>query len=185
MKKQNTIRHGSLMVCLMLGATFLGACANESKEESSTGLKDGSESSLSSIILASEPTGAISVEAARQTAQPGQSIVVVGQIGAVDKPFGEAFATLTLADESIQFCDEMEDDHCPMPWDACCEDPEKVAQGRASVQVLEKGRNVKGSLKGVGRLKELDRIVVQGVVDEASTPENLIINASGIYRAQM
>lgn len=138
---------------------------------------------LDAFFLEAKPEGAISVLQARSTAVPGEPIVVAGQIGAAHKPFGESFATLVMGDEAIDYCNEIHgDDGCPTPWDACCEDPDKVSAGRASVQFLADGKPVEGSLKGVGGLTELDHIVVTGVVDPSSTESNLIINASGLYR---
>lgn len=137
---------------------------------------------LKQYLLDTRPEGAISVAQARQSARPGQTIVVAGQIGAAMEPFSQNYATLVLGDESILYCDEMEDDHCPTPWDACCEDPDKVKSSRASVQLVLDGMPLPGTLKGLGGLSELDHIVVAGTVAPSSTPENLIINASGIYR---
>lgn len=167
--------------------TLLGGCADQSPPE--TGSTENATAVVESVgldayLLATKPEGAISVTEARVQAQPGEPIVVTGQIGAVMHPFGEHFATLVLGDTGILYCDEMgDDDHCETPWDACCEDPDKIAVGRASVQLVSAdGQPVPGSLRSVGGLSELDHIVVAGTVDSSSTPENLIINASGIYR---
>ncbi len=75
-----------------------------------------------------------------------------------------------------------DEDHCPTPWDACCEDPDKLARSRASVQLITDGIPISGTLKGVGGLSELDHIIVAGTVDPSSTADNLLINSTGIYR---
>ena len=136
---------------------------------------------LNGYILAERPGEAITVSQARESAKPGDAIVVSGRVGAAHKPFGEGFATLVLGDESLQYCNEIPGDACETPWDACCEDRPKIAANRASVQLLD-GLPIAESLKGAGGLTELDQIVVAGVVDPSSTSDNLIINASGIYR---
>jgi len=137
---------------------------------------------LEAFIIDAKPEGAVSVTQARASAAPGKPIVVTGQIGASDQPFGNSFATFILGDEAIDFCDELPGDTCPKPWDACCEDPDKLAASRASVQLTLDGTPIPGSIKGVAGLKELDHVVVAGVVAPTSTSENLIIHASGIYR---
>ena len=137
---------------------------------------------LNAYILAERPGEAITVSQARESAKPGDTIVVSGRVGAAHKPFGEGFATLVLGDESLQYCNEIPGDACETPWDACCEDRQKITANRASVQLLADGLPIAESLQGAGGLTELDQIVVAGVVDPSSTSDNLIINASGIYR---
>ncbi|MGF1451643.1 MAG: hypothetical protein ACFB21_06155 [Opitutales bacterium] len=182
----NKCIHQTTTAAVSALAVFLAGCGDNaaSKGTASDVSPETSESPVSMYLLESEPEGAVNVEAARASAEPGELIVVSGQIGATMNPFGENFATLVLADESIMFCNEMgDDDHCATPWDACCEDPEKVTKGRASVQLVDaEGLPLQGSLRGVGGLQELDHVVVTGTVDTISTPENLVVNASGIYR---
>ncbi len=137
---------------------------------------------LNAYILEESPGEAITVSQARESAKPGGAIVVSGRIGASHKPFGGGFATLVLGDESLQYCNEIPGDACETHWDACCEDRPKIIANRASVQLLADGFPIAESLRGAGGLTELDQIVVVGFVDLSSTSDNLIINASGIYR---
>ena len=93
---------------------------------------------LNAYILAERPGEAITVSLAK-SAKPGDTIVVSGRVGAAHKPFGEGFATLVLGDESLQYCNEIPGDACETPWDACCEDRQKITANRASVQLLADG----------------------------------------------
>jgi hypothetical protein len=164
----------------LAGIILFAGCGESASPEANNA---SGPAELDAYLLQAEPEGAVSVTEARQSAEPGRPIVVAGQIGAALNPFSADYATFVLGDEALMYCDEMgDDDHCATPWDACCEDPDKVMQGRASVQVLADGNPLPGSLKGVGGLTELDHVVVAGTVDPSSTPQNLIINASGIYR---
>ena len=168
---------------LVLGIAALGVlisgCSQSGIDVGSTA--ETSEE-LNAYILAESPGEAITVSQARESAKPGDAIVVSGRVGAAHKPFGESFATLVLGDESLQYCNEIPDDTCETPWDACCEDRLKISANRANVQLLADGLPIAESLQGAGGLTELDQIVVAGLVDPSSTSDNLIINASGIYR---
>lgn len=129
----------------------------------------------------SAPEDAIAVTEARNL-EPGDSVVVTGVIGGVMHPFTEGFATFVLGDDAIVFCNEMGDDHCATPWDACCEDRDVLAKSRAMVQVLDAdGTPLAQGLRQVNGLVELSKVTVIGVVAEQSTQENLIINAAQIH----
>ncbi|MDQ8203829.1 hypothetical protein [Pelagicoccus sp. SDUM812003] len=168
---------------LIGGITLAGVIATSCSSEPESSASTENAPQLQSVILDTAPSGALSVEEARQKAVPGQPIVVTGQIGAAHDPFSKSYASFILGDKGLDYCNERPGDNCGSPWDACCEPKEKIAAMRASVQVLADGEPVAQSLKGVGGLTELDEVVIAGVVDPASTPQNLIINASGIYRA--
>lgn len=176
MKKHYNFTHCSIISLLLAGLLATAGCGQQTDPEANA------NSALTAYLLENAPEGAISVTLARASAQPGQPIVVAGQIGATLEPFSPTFATFVLGDTAIDYCDELHADACETPWDACCEDPDKVRAGRASVQLLADGNPLEGTLKGVGGLTELDHVVVAGTVDPTSTPENLIINATGIYR---
>ncbi|MEO0445827.1 MAG: hypothetical protein AAF191_07105 [Verrucomicrobiota bacterium] len=138
---------------------------------------------LEQVLLSGAPADAVHVVDARKQPQPGQSLTVTGVIGGGASPFTEGYATFTLADDGLDFCHEIPGDDCPTPWDACCEDPDKIKAGLLLVQVPgPDGRPLTRSLKGIGGLKELDTVTVTGVVAEGSSPDNLILNATGIFR---
>ena len=60
---------------------------------------------------------------------------------------------------------------------------EVIAESRVSGQVVgSDGRPLEQSLKGAHVLSELDTLVVTGTVADGSTPENVILNATAIYR---
>lgn len=175
------ILYSTVLFVSAIGLTglALSSCSTEPESSAIT----GNASLLTSVMLDTAPSGALSVEEARQKAVPGQPIVITGQIGAAREPFAEAYASFILGDKALDYCNERPGDQCELPWDACCEPRERRMALRASVQVLKDGDPIAQSLKGVGGLTELDEVIVAGVVDPASTPQNLIINAAGIYRS--
>ena len=102
------------------------------------------------------------------------------------EPISDSMALLVLADETaIKSCDDIEGDECETPWDYCCEDSDKIAASTATIQVRgEDGKLVRSTLRGLGGLKELSRLVVTGTVDPASSADNLIVNATKTHVAK-
>lgn len=138
---------------------------------------------LQAIFTAEEPKGALSVLDARKSGQPGSEITVVGRVAGAMEPFSKDYATMILADDTVMTCERNPGDACETPWDACCVEPKTLAASRLSVQVMgDDGQPVTQTLKGVNGLKELDRLIVHGKVAAGSTADNLIIEATGIYR---
>ena len=179
MKKRNLPKIFIQAAGLLSLSLLLGGCSQDTP--AGPVADESAPTGLDAFFLDARPEGAIPVAQARQEAEPGEPIVVTGQIGAAVEPFSSAYAMFVLGDESLMYCDEMAEDHCPTPWDACCEDPDKVKQRRASVQLVADGTPIARSLKGVNGLQGLDRVVVVGQTAPSSTPDNLVINATGIY----
>ncbi len=178
-------------LCLLLGSAItlgFSACGENPQSAASTEVEQTSaatEDAFQDVFLQSPPQEAVSVLQAREAAQPGEPIVVKGRIAGTMHPFAEGFALVTLADENIRTCEQIPGDSCPTPWDACCVPNENLSAGRMTIQVLaEDGTPVPQSLKGVQNLEELDTLIVKGTVAEASTPDNLIVNAEGIFRQE-
>jgi hypothetical protein len=166
-------------------ALFAG-CGETAPEEADAATTTEARSSLESIeLLDTRPFGAIPVQAAREQLKPGDEAIVHGQIGGMENPFLDGYAGFVLTDTDVMFCDEMADEHCPTPWDACCEDPDKLKQSRASVQLVDAGGEIlSGSVQGFAGLSGLSHVVVKGTVAPGSTPENLILHARSIYNEE-
>jgi hypothetical protein len=166
------------IVCLI--AFGLVACGpNNEQSEAPTA---PSTEALTSLFLESVPGTPISVSEARRQLQAGDPVLVEGQIGGVVQPFLSGYAGFVLADTAVLFCNEMDDDeHCAQPWDACCEDPEKLQASRVSVQFLDaEGLPIVANLRGAKGLTELSHVVVTGRVAEGATADNMIIHADGL-----
>jgi hypothetical protein len=123
------------------------------------------------------------IHVARTSASPGDEIVISGRVMGRGKVFVDYRASFVLGDpEKLTPCNEMPDDNCTTPWDACCDTKELKRVGLASIQILgEDGRVLSGVLKGTKGLKELSTVTVSGTVDQSSTEENLVINATKIH----
>lgn len=102
-------------------------------------------------LLAERPAATVALATALKAGSEGVEVTVEGRVGGTLDPITEGFAAFVLADEAIWFCDEGEEDHCPTPWDACCENPETVKALRVLVQFAdEDGYPLRGDF-----LKEL------------------------------
>ncbi len=162
---------------------FLAGCG---KPNTTTTSNESAETinPLISLILNDAPTDPVPVAQARGEITPGTEVTLIGQVGGSSRPFNANYASFVLTDQDVMFCDEMGDaGHCPTPWDACCEDIDKLKASRASIQVVNNdGRPLPQTLKGVGGIQELDTLIVEGVIAEGSSTDNLIVNATGIYK---
>jgi hypothetical protein len=163
-------------------ALSISACGKKDTPSADGGGAKTSEIPTS-VIASTAPEGALSVVAARAAAKPGQPITLRGKVAGKMNPISDAAAILVLADETaIKSCDEIPGDMCETPWDYCCEESATIAASTATIQVRDAdGKLVRATLRGVGDLKELSRLVVSGTVDVASTDTALIVNADKIH----
>lgn len=168
-------------IILGLLAATLVSC---SEDKASTTTKPSSTSpELAAVFVDTIADEASPIHLARSTVQPGDVIVLKGQVMGALEPFVEGRAAFILGDrEKLTPCNEMgADDHCPTPWDACCDTKEDFRVGTATIQVVgEDKRVLKEGLEGVGGLEKLSKVILKGRVAEQSGPDNLVINASAI-----
>lgn len=182
-------KRSRLRLCVITGASLvvvvtLAGCG-EAPQASEPPARQEASSPLNTVFVDSAPQGALSVHEARERIEPGAILTVQGRVAGSKEPFSEHYATLLLADNSLETCDNRPGDSCSTPWDACCMPQETIAKARISVQVVgTDGRPISETLKGVHGLTELDPIVVTGTVAEGSTRDNVILNAAAIYRGE-
>lgn len=178
----NSQKNTAICTVLTLGFVILMAAACSPADKASRSVQTP-EALTSPLLLSQAPANTISVWDAREQATPGKPIQVSGQIGGTAQPFVEGYAGFVLADPRIDFCNELGDDHCEVPWDACCEDPDKLKSMRIAVQFVDRtGLPIAADLKQSIGLKELDQVAITGTVASSSTPDNVIIDATGIYK---
>ncbi len=148
-------------------------------EGSSTPEASHSGSSASSAwLLPAEPSAAIDVGTARETAQTDQTITVVGRIGGSEKPFVKGIAAFTIVDLKVQYC--ADDEGCPTPWDYCCHQDE-VKPNIATVKLVDdSGKAVTGDARQLLGVKELSEVVVQGTAKK-DDQGNLSLAASKVF----
>jgi hypothetical protein len=131
-------------------------------------------------VLAAEPAGAKTVIPVRESAQDQDDVAVVGRIGGSANPWVDGRASFSIVDPVLAACSDDPDDHCPQPWDYCCE-TDRLAKAKALVKFVDgQGRLLAADARELFALKELQTVVVQGKAqrDDAG---NLTVLASGIY----
>lgn len=169
-------------ITIVLSALALAGCTRQETDPSGNGSKQAVSGPGASLLLESPPAGFLDLNEAVAASTPGGPIVAKGRIGGRRDPISTGFAAFVLADESIEFCDETNDDHCPTPWDACCEDPDKIRQSLAFVQIGgPDGMPLDLNPRTVFGLKENQTVIVLGRLSPESEPGNHIILADKLF----
>lgn len=153
--------------------------------ESSSSKAQPQSSALPAGLLASvEPTGALKVLDLRKSAPTaGSRVAVIGRIGGSRAPFVSTKAIFTIVDPTLESCVEMgDDDHCPRPWDYCCEPKSEVSAALASIEVVGgDGKPLPIALDASGELKPLMLVAVEGTL-QPSDGTAFVVRADKIYK---
>ena len=164
----------SLFGCLVFSTVIVG-CAQESDQPSPNANVDGTK-----FTLSKEPEDAQDVIQAREDAEEGDDVVLVGRIGGSANPWIKDRAAFTIVDNSLKACSDIPGDQCAKPWDYCCETP-KLPTSTALVKVVdENGDLVKADARSLLNVEELSTVVVQGKA-QRDDEGNLTVLASGVF----
>lgn len=132
----------------------------------------------SAFVLATEPAAAVPVGTARESANDGEEVVVLGLVGGSTKPFVEGLAAFTIVDPKVPYC--AEEEGCPTPWDYCCQ-TDAVKQNIATVKLVDtNGKPVSQGARELLPVKELSTIVVKGIA-KRDDQGNLTIAARQVF----
>ncbi len=168
-----------LISTTVLSALFFASC-----EKSETVAVAPAADPAFERFFTEKPLGdAQPIHVARTTAKPGDEITLEGQVMGRENVFVNDRAAFILGDPAkLTPCNEMPDDPCETPWDACCDSKELKREGTASIQLVDQdGRVLEGDIKGTSGLKELSSVTVTGTVAPQSTEDALIVNAARIH----
>jgi hypothetical protein len=165
-------------------AAGLAACGESGAPSAGGAAPDGAGASGTSPawLLASMPEGAVGVAAAKPAAAEGDTIVLRGRIGGRADPLSKDSAVFVIMDPDVPSCADMGEDHCPTPWDYCCETQESITASNATVQLVgPDGAALAIDLSKHG-VKPLDEVVVVGAVAPRPNEQTLIVKATGLFR---
>ncbi len=171
-----------LPTCLALALLALVSCEKQNPGTSAT--EAAPDPALEKYFTDEAIPGGQSISEIRGNVKPGDEISLSGLVMGRENVFVDGRASFILGDpKTLTPCSEMgEDDHCPTPWDACCDSKEDLRNGIASIQIPgEDGRVLKGNIKGTDGIRELSTVTVSGIVAPQSTADALIVNASKIH----
>ena len=172
-----------LLAPVAAACVILAGCGKSAEKATPPPPTAAASSPLDGFFGAVDATGdVIPIPQLRKDAQPGHGVVVEAKVMGAVEPFVENRALFVVGDEgTLSSCDQIHGDACRTPWDNCCDDPDALRVGTATIQVVdEKGNVLRHGIKGVAGLRELSRVRVAGEVAPGSTEAALVINASRI-----
>ncbi|MBM3975547.1 MAG: hypothetical protein FJ299_00980 [Planctomycetes bacterium] len=172
--KLRTLSLPLLLSASSLAATLLAGCGGGSETPAPP-----KSSVPDKFFLASAPAGALTPLQLRAGELPSAPIAVTGR--AMD--FVDGRAAFRLVDASLKSCADMGGlDHCPTPWDYCCEDPKSLSAATITVEVREADRLLASSVRGFHGLDHLTPVTVSGTLSKDAAG-NLTLVASGLHPA--
>jgi len=130
--------------------------------------------------LADEPDGAVGVIDARESAEDGAPLVLIGRIGGCEKPWVEGRAAFTLLDASISVVAEGEVSEEGEICKADCCANERLGCTTLVKVVDPRGQIVPVDSRELFDLKESDMVVVQGTAKKDNSG-NFVMLAKGIF----
>ena len=166
-------------VALLAFAAGLNGCGDTSTSDSAVSATTASING-EQFLLADEPDGAIGVIEARDTAEDGQPLVIVGRIGGAANPWIEGRAAFTLLDASMALvADGTESQEGEICLDDCC------AEERGKCTTLVKVVDADGKLVAADSRKllgvtEADTVVIQGTASKDESG-NFTVLAQGVF----
>lgn len=165
----------SVIGLLLVTSLVQVGCGTAPGSQSPTAKVDGAQ-----FLLQEEPEGAISVITARETAEDGKPLVLMGRVGGASNPWIEGRAAFMLIDPSVMVVangsDSAEGEIC---MDDCC------AGERAECTSLVKVVDTAGNIVPVDArellgLKESDLVVVKGTAKKDKSG-NFSMLATKVY----
>lgn len=147
-----------------------------------TGQAGGAATLPASVWLEAKPAGAEPLTKVKASAKEGERVAFLAQVGGRAKPYVPGRAIVLVADPALQDCAEEEDDHCPTPWDYCCENPAALKAGTGAIQFIGgDGQPLHVSLEGMEEFSPLTTMYVTGTVSARDDEGTFTVDADGVF----
>lgn len=161
-------------------------CGDSSATTSTTSTSSGSTpSGTDATWLLDKFEGEFTpVGQAKATAKEGDTVAIFGRIGGHVKPMEAGSPVFLIVDKSVPHCGELPDDHCPTPWDYCCEPRDSLMANSATVKLVDDEGNMLKTDPVAAGLNPLDEIIIVGTVGPRPNEKVLTINATGVHVKQ-
>lgn len=168
----------TLLIMLCMLAMNIG-CGNTPASSSQPSSKTANIDA-SQFKLTEEPDGALGVIAAKESAEDGTQLILVGRIGGSAKPWIDGRAAFMLVDASMSVVAEgegsEEDELCT--GDCCATE---LANCTTLVKVVdEKGQLVAVDSRELLGVKESDMVVIEGTAKKDDSG-NFVMLAKGVF----
>lgn len=181
----NSVKTSASTLCCVLAVAFTGLVmttgCGTATESPAVASSPEANVDTSQYRLEEEPEGAVGVIAARESAEDGAPIVLVGRVGGTARPWVDGRAAFTMLDASVSVVAEGEDsgEEGELCTGDCC------ALERQSCTTLVKvvdsqGKLVRMDSRELLGLKESDMVVVQGTAQKDKTG-NFVMLAKGVF----
>ena len=112
-------------------------------------------------------------------AEAAQPVAVRGRIGGRADPVSPDSGLFLIVDPAVPSCADMPDDHCPTPWDYCCEPRDTLVANTATVLLV--GADGSPLPLPPGRFAPLTEVVVEGELQPAAGGGTPVIHATGVH----
>ena len=163
---------------------LLGSIGCEDRNASSTSTSVAAPAAIPAAFFTSRrPAEVTDLAKVKPTAKKGDAVTFLARVGGRSEPFVNGQAIFTVADPTLLSCELMgEEDHCPVPWDYCCENPNGLRFGSATVRLVgDDDLPLRASAQGAGGLAPARYVVVDGVVADRNDQGLFVVDAKRIW----
>lgn len=168
-------------IALVTGTLALsGGCSGS--DEGSQAAKASNAVIPASRFVSERPAGSVMLTDIKASGKVGDTVVVEARVGGRAEPFVDGIAMFIAADPRLVSCDQRPGDHCRIPHDYCCEDPNAMKAGTATIQMVDAdGIPYSVGAEGQGGIMPLKTVVVTGVISEKDDQGVMVIDGSTIW----
>ena len=171
----------SIGISLLIGALAVpGGCGNSN--ETTQASKAANAVIPASTFVNVRPAGSVMLTDIKATGKVGDNVVVEARVGGRATPFVDGIAMFIAADPRLVSCDQRPGDHCTIPHDYCCESPDAMKAGTATIQLVDpSGTPYPVGAKGQGGIEPLKTVVITGVISEKDDQGVMVIDGNTIW----
>ncbi len=163
-----------------ISVPFLSGCGQSTQSSATAAPAATIDIDGSKFLLSEEPTGAVGVIAARESAEDGEPLVLVGRIGGAANPWIDGRAAFTLLDASISVVAKGEGSgEAELCMGDCCA-ANRLASTTLVKVVDNRGKLVLVDSRKLLGVKASDMIVIEGTAKKDESG-NFVMLAKGIY----
>ena len=171
----------SLVLCTTLGA-FTGCDGSSSGTTASNTTSPAMVIPAAHFMSGEKPANAPMLTEVKAASKISDKVMFEARVGGRAKVFVDDMAIFLAADPRLVSCDQRPGDHCPVPWDYCCENADALKKGMATIQIIDDaGLPYEVTAEGQGGIEPLKTVVVTGIVSAKDPEGNFVVDASSVW----